>query len=62
MSDPVLVPVLAGERCIGTLLARGPQGWEAFNRDDQSLGVYPTTDEAVAALIAAASEPSGAVS
>ena len=43
-------PVIFHGRAIGHVL-RGPQGVEAFNADDKSVGVFSTVDEAAAALI-----------
>lgn len=54
-SAPNLIPLIVHEHCIGHLLARGRLGFEAFDIDEHSLGVFPTADAAVAALIAAAS-------
>jgi hypothetical protein len=55
MTSPPLIPILAGEICIGHLLDRGRADWEAFDRDDQSLGLFESAAAAVDALIAAAS-------
>ena len=52
-----LVPVLIKETCIGCLLARGCAGFEAFNADDKSLGLFASAAAAIEALIAAASPP-----
>jgi hypothetical protein len=62
MAAPPLIPLIVHERCIGHFLARGREGHEAFDADEQSLGVFPTAAEAVAALIAASSEPEDAAS
>jgi hypothetical protein len=42
--------VYAEGRCIGHVVSRGRDGIEAFDRDDQSIGLYPTNDEAARAL------------
>jgi hypothetical protein len=42
---------------LGTLLNRGRSGVEAFSADDQSLGIFPTADDAIAAL--STSRPQG---
>jgi hypothetical protein len=59
MSTPTrtLIPILAGNVCIGHLIERGRAGFEAFDRDDSSLGVFPTAAQAVDALLAVASTP-----
>jgi hypothetical protein len=51
-----LISVLDQRRvCIGHLLRRF-DGSEAFDRSDRSLGVFPTVDEAAAALWRARNE------
>ena len=57
--NPPLIPILAGERCIGHVIDRGRGGFEAFDRNDKSLGVFMNASAAVEALIAAASKPPG---
>jgi hypothetical protein len=42
--------VYDGARCLGHVLSRGPKGVEAFDRDDNSLGTYPTMQAAADAL------------
>jgi hypothetical protein len=44
------VPVYDGQRCIGHILHHGPDGVEAFNLADESLGLFPDESEAAAAL------------
>ena len=39
-----------GRTLIGFILARGVAGFEVFDADQKSLGIYPTQREAVAAL------------
>jgi hypothetical protein len=39
--------VYDGQRCIGHILHRGKRGWEAFNVDDESIGLF--RDQAAAA-------------
>jgi Na+/proline symporter len=56
-----LIPVLISDRYVGCLLDRGKLGHEAFNAAERSLGTFASAAEAVAALIAAASEPPEAV-
>jgi hypothetical protein len=43
--------VYDGTHCLGHLLGRGKTGWEAFDADDKSLGIYPTQKEAAAVLM-----------
>ena len=44
-------------RCIGRVQARRDGYYEAFDRDEQSLGVFATEVEAAIALIVAAPDP-----
>ena len=37
---PRLVPIFAGQRCIGFLLNAGPPGVEAYDRNEKSLGIF----------------------
>ena len=46
-----LISVMHNGRCLGFLLYRGQQGVEAFMRETQSIGVYPTEHEAIGALL-----------
>ena len=39
-----------GQRCIGHIIARGKLGYEVFDRDDRSLGIFKTQVEAARAL------------
>lgn len=57
MTSPPLIPVLIQNAYVGCLLNRGRAGWEVYDRDDQSIGVFKTPSDAVAALIAAATPP-----
>jgi hypothetical protein len=45
-----IMAVVVGDRVIGHLLHRGHVGVEAFDRDDRSLGIFPTAAEAAAAI------------
>jgi hypothetical protein len=36
-----LAYVYDGRQCLGHVLSRGPKGFEAFDRDDKSLGLFP---------------------
>jgi hypothetical protein len=51
MNETSLVSVYAGQVCLGFVLARGDAGFEAFNADEQSLGLFPTQREAAAAIM-----------
>jgi hypothetical protein len=49
-----LVSVYSDDRerhCLGHVLARGKLGFEAFDADDKSIGIYPTQGEAADALL-----------
>jgi len=41
-----LVSVYDGRDCLGFILARGKLGFEALDRDERSLGLFPTQREA----------------
>jgi hypothetical protein len=43
-----------GRACLGFVLSRGRAGFEAFDRDQRSLGLYPTAPAAANAVFAAA--------
>jgi hypothetical protein len=45
-----MVSVYDGRELAGFLLARGKLGFETFDRDERSLGIYPTQREAARAL------------
>ena len=45
--EPAMLAVYDGRTCIGHLLARGKTGFEAFDHDERSLGVYPNQRKAV---------------
>jgi hypothetical protein len=36
--------------CLGVILARGKRGFEAYAADDHSLGLFPSTRKAAAAI------------
>jgi hypothetical protein len=44
------VSVYAGEICVGHVISRGKTGYEALDRDDKSIGLFPGLDEAASAL------------
>jgi hypothetical protein len=43
--------VFNGRTCLGHILSRGPLGFEAFDRDDVSLGVFATAEAAAFAIV-----------
>jgi hypothetical protein len=47
---PVIAIVVREGRCIGTILSRGPAGFEGFDSCDRSLGVFETAAGANAAV------------
>ena len=54
MSGPPTTPLVSiydGRQCLGHVLGRGPKGFEAFDREDQSLGVFETQRQAANALL-----------
>jgi hypothetical protein len=53
MSDAPIATVYSGQVCIGFVLNRGAAGFEAFNADEKSLGLFPTQREAAAAIMRA---------
>jgi hypothetical protein len=46
----LLVSVYDGRTCVGLILARGKSGFEAFDRDDKSLGLFKTQEAATNAI------------
>ena len=48
-----LIYVTSGRSTIGHLLSRGVAGVEAYDLNDNSLGIFATQKEAVAALMKA---------
>jgi hypothetical protein len=47
---PQWMSVYAGQLCIGHVMHRGRGSFEAFDRDDGSLGTFPTVQEAAGAV------------
>ena len=45
-----MVSVYDGRDCLGFILARGKLGFEAFDAQERSAGIYPTQREAADAL------------
>jgi hypothetical protein len=48
--SPPMVSVYDGQQCIGHVISRGKLGFELFDADDKSLGLFPSQEEAAAAL------------
>jgi hypothetical protein len=55
---PPLQYVCDGRQCLGHMLSRGKSGIEAFDRDDKSLGLFPSPQDAADAVLVAAKEHS----
>jgi hypothetical protein len=43
---PRTLAVNDGRRCVGFILPRGKTGFEAFDRDERSRGLFPTQQDA----------------
>jgi hypothetical protein len=59
MSVATSAPMLSlfdGRALLGFILARGKSGWEAFDADQRTLGIYPTQRDAADAISANAIE------
>jgi hypothetical protein len=52
---PSMLSVYDGRECRGFVVNRGREGFEAFDLDERSLGIFTTQREAVAAIPRAAS-------
>jgi hypothetical protein len=52
--SPAMVSVYYEQRWIGHVLTRSDQGFEAYDQNEQSLGVFKTEDEATTAIWKAA--------
>jgi hypothetical protein len=48
--DTPMLAVYAGQRCVGHLYRRRKAGFEAFNTDDRSIGLFGSQREAADAL------------
>jgi hypothetical protein len=53
-----LAYVYDGRECLGFVLARGRSVFEAFDREERSLGLYPAAPAAANAVCAAAENES----
>jgi chitinase len=49
-STTAILSVYDGRFCVGFILARGRDGFEAFNADETSLGLFSTQDAAASAI------------
>jgi len=49
-SSSPMVSVYDGQRCIGWVFHRGRAGFEAFDREQQSLGLFRSQREAAAVI------------
>jgi hypothetical protein len=54
MTTPLFIPIIVDDHCIGHVIQRLRQcpAFEAFDRADRSLGLFPTAATAVDALVA----------
>jgi hypothetical protein len=50
VSFQAFVAVYVGRECLGQVLPRGKAGFEAFDRDDRSVGIFSTQSAAAASL------------
>jgi hypothetical protein len=46
-----LIYVYDGRACLGHVLSRGKLGFEAFDLDEKSLGLFPTQRAAATAIM-----------
>ena len=49
-----MLSVYAGQRCLGHIIAFGKPGFEAFDVDNKSLGIFPSEHDAANAVSKAA--------
>jgi hypothetical protein len=52
-----MLSLYSGRIFLGAIIARGRQGFEAFDLNDAPLGIYTTREAAIAAVSAAANTP-----
>ena len=52
MSGPqtAMLSVYDGQRCLGHIILRGKRGFEAFDAENNSLGVFPSDHKAADAV------------
>jgi len=57
----MITPVMSHAReCVGFILARGRTGYEGFDRNEQSLGLFETAFAAANAVLDSAANEKGA--
>jgi hypothetical protein len=61
MSDTTapMLSVFADKRCVGFILHRGKAGYEAFDEDGSSIGIFASANEAANAIGIATGEAPG---
>lgn len=57
MTETPLASVFASGHFVGTVLSRGPKGYEAIGEDNASHGYFPSQKEAAEALQRMAAHP-----
>jgi hypothetical protein len=50
MTAPLMAYVYDGRACLGFILARGKLGFESFDPNGKSLGVFATQEQAATAI------------
>jgi hypothetical protein len=48
--SPRMLSVYDGQICCGFIIARGPQGHEAFDTDERSIGLFSNEQDAAIAI------------
>jgi hypothetical protein len=49
-STAALLSVYDGRHCVGFVLSHGKAGFEIFDQDERSCGLFPNQQDAIAAL------------
>ena len=52
--------VIDNDAVVGPIRRRGPKGFEAFDREEASLGIFPTQAGAASAILDSAANERGA--
>jgi hypothetical protein len=52
--------VIGGDAVVDLIRSRGPKGFEAFDREEASLGIFPTQAGAASAILNSAANERGA--
>jgi hypothetical protein len=55
-----ILSIYNGHHCLGFVLARGQVGFEAFDRDERSLGIFPAQETAIDVIHAEIAPRAGA--